>query len=123
MPTVVLTRPAAISGIPGTIITGVVIPPLTTVIVDTCVCDNNLSLKWLYTLMDAVDEDVLTGEIIANHRYGTDPKWNRYGLVGDRMLHAVDVQVSTNNLELHITNNHATNTYTTNVVRIQMLAM
>ncbi len=121
MPTVVLTRPNT-AGIPGTIVTGVTIPPLTTVVVDSCVCDFNLSLKWIYTIMDPVDQDVLSGEVLANHRYGTDPRWNRYGVVGPSMPHRVFVQLSGSNFELEIRNNHPTNTYTANVIRIQMLA-
>lgn len=121
MPTVVLTQPQS-SGIPGTIIQGVEIPPLTTVIVDTCVCVSNLSVKWIYTIMDPVDEDVLSGEILANHRYGTDPRWNRYAVIGPSMPHRAFVSLSGSNLQLEITNNHTTNTYTANVVRIQMLA-
>lgn len=121
MPTVVLTRPQ-VAGIPGTIITGVVIPPLTTVVVDTCVCTFNLSLKWIYTIMDPVDEDVLSGEILANHRYGNDPRWNRYGIVGPSMPHRVFVQLTGSDMELEIRNNHTTNTYTANIIRIQMLA-
>jgi len=122
MPTVVLTRPSSV-GIPGTILTDISIPPLTTVIVDSCPCSNNLSLKWIYTIMDAVDEDVLTAEVVANHRYGNDPRHNRYGMVGSSMPHKIDVQLSGGGeLELHITNNHTTNTYTANIVRIQMLA-
>lgn len=121
MPTVVLTAPTA-AGIPGTFISDIPIPPLTTVIVDTCICGNNLSNKWIYTLMDSVDEDVLTAEVVANHRYGNDAKWNRYGLVGDRMLHSVEVQLNADNMELHITNNNPTNTFKANIVRIEMLA-
>ena len=125
MATVVLTQPSQ-AGIPGTFISGVEIPPLTTLLVDSCMCDNNLSLKWIYTLMDGVDEDVVTGEVVANHRYGTDPRWNRYGLVGRSMPHRVNVSLSgtppNGTLELNITNNHPTNTYKANIVRIQMLS-
>ena len=119
--TIVLTKPQ-VAGIPGTIITGVDIPPLTTVIVDTCLCTNNLSLKWIYTIMDPTDQDVLSGEVLANHRYGTDPRWNRYGIVGPSMPHRVFVTLTASDLQLEIRNNHPTNTYTANVVRIQMLA-
>ncbi len=121
MPTVVLTQPSGV-GIPGTFLSDLSIPPSTTLIVDTCICQGNLSLKWIYTIMDSVDEDVLTAEVVANHRYGNDPKWNRYGLVGDRMLHSVDVQMNSGNMELRITNNHPTNTFRANIVRIEMLA-
>jgi hypothetical protein len=121
MPTVVLTQPTSI-GIPGTILSDITIPPLTTIITDTCICGNNMSVKWIYTLMDSVAEDVLTAEVVANHRYGNNPRWNRYGLVGDRMLHSLEVQLNVNNLELRITNNHPTNTYRANIVRIEMLA-
>ena len=121
MPTVVLTRPTS-AGIPGTIITGVVIPPLTTVVVDTLISNDNLSLKWIYTIMDSVDQDVASAEVLANHRYGSDPRHNIYARVGPSMPHRVDVQVSGSDLELHIRNNHTTNTYTANIVRIQLLA-
>ena len=125
MATVVLTQPTG-PGIPGTITTGIDVPPLTTIMVDTCLCGANMSVKWIYTLLDPVDEEVLTAEIISNHRYGNDPQWNRYGVVGDRMNHSVDVQLSgtppVGNFELYITNNHPTNTYTANIVRITMLS-
>lgn len=125
MATVVLTRPTT-AGLPGTFIRGVTIPPLTTVVVDQCTCAQNMSVKWIYTLMDPVDEDVLTGEVNANHRYGNDPKWNRYGLVGDRMLHRVQVALTgspaVGDLEMHITNNHTTNTFTVNLIRLQLLS-
>ena len=122
MPTVVLTSPQIVSGIPGTIIVGVSIPPLTTVIADTCICDSNLSLKWIYTLMDPVDEDVTSAEVLANHRYGNDPRHNWYARVGRSMPHSIDVTLSGSDLQLEITNNHTTNTYTANIVRIQVLA-
>lgn len=72
--------------------------------------------------MDATDEDVLTAEVVANQRFGNDPQWNRYGLVGDLMQHSVEVQLSGNDLQLVITNNNLTNTYTANIVRIEATA-
>ena len=125
MTTVVLTRPNNV-GIPGTIITDVEIPAGNTVVVDSTLFDENLSLKWIYTLKDPVAEEVVTAEVVANHNFGNDPRWNRYGIVGDPMPHLVDVQLvgtsPAGTLELRITNNHPTNTYTANVVRIQVLS-
>jgi len=123
MATVVLTRPigGGESGIPGTIIQGTSIAPGDTITVDSV---GGESVKWLYTIIDTVAEQVLTAEVVANHNFGTEPRWNRYGLVGDSMSHLVDVTVSGTvpslTLELNMTNNHPTNTITINIVRIQL---
>lgn len=126
MSTIILTQPAASPGpgIPGTSITGVAIPPLTTVSVDSITALSNLSVKWIYTLIDSTSENVLTAEVVANHQFENEVRWNRYGLVGDMMSHIVTVDLtgSPSNMELNITNNHPTNTFTVNIVRIQMLS-
>lgn len=126
MPTVVITRPvggaASSSGVPGEAIGGITIPPLTTLVVDSYDATSRPAVKWIYTIIDATDEEVLTGEVVANQRFGNNPQWNRYALVGDLMQHNVEVQLSGNNLQLLITNNNLTNTYTANIVRIEATA-
>lgn len=123
MATVVLTSPigGGESGVPGTVIADLTIPALTTVVVDTLfgTNPNYISTKWIYTLIDEVDQTVITAEVVANQRFAANPQWNRYGLVGDRMLHGVDVVLNAGNMELHVTNNHALNSYTANIVRIE----
>jgi hypothetical protein len=123
---IVLTTPSGASGVPGTVIQNISIPPLTTVTADSIPAGNfNIGAKWIYTIMNPTSQKVLTGEVVANHQYENNVRWNRYGLVGDNMPHSVDVTLSGSPggyIELNITNNHSTETYSANIVRIQLLA-
>lgn len=131
MPTVVLTQPVSGStgGVPGTILTAVPIPFSLTTTADTCECGLGMSVKWIYTLMDATDETVVSGEVLAQHMFGNDVKWNWTGIVGDvgSMKHQAEVNLVSlggglSNLELQITNNDTGgHDWTANVVRIQVL--
>jgi hypothetical protein len=129
MPTIVLTQPITSGGIPGTILTNIDVPYNVTTPVDACPCGFNMSVKWLYTLMDHTDETVVSGEIRAQHSFGSRVDWNWYGIIGDlsTMKHKVEVGLiplggGLNNLELQITNNDTGGQdWTANVVRIQLL--
>ena len=130
MANVVLTRPqSAAAGVPGTIVTGVLIPfalGSNIVNVDSIPCENNVSVKWIYTLMNAAQDKVLTVEVLAAHRLGGPASHNRYSAVGDRSFfpHRIDVIVTGGNIVLEITNlSNGTSMidYIANVVRIQTL--
>lgn len=132
MPSIVLTQPISASGgIPGTITTGVNVPFNTTTTVDVCECATNMSVKWLYTLMDSTDETVVSAEVLALHKFGTTTSYNWYGIIGDiaTMKHNVNVDVvsvtpTLNNIELQITNNDTGGQdWIGNIVRIQMLGI
>jgi hypothetical protein len=129
----ILTRPQnTTSGIPGTIITGIVIPfvPGSNVVnVDGVPIGTNASIKWIYTLMSTAQDKVITAEVLAAYRItGGQITFNRYSLVGDRtdLKHSVDVKVDTGQVVLEITNLTnplATSTdFTANIVRIQTLS-
>lgn len=129
MATIVLTQPASTGGIPGTIVTGVAVPFGVTTAADSCECSYNMSVKWIYTVMDATDETVASGEVLAQHMFGNDVKWNWYSVIGDinTMKHKIEVGLiplggGLNNLELQITNNDTGGQdWTANIVRIQLL--
>ena len=131
MPTVVLTQPisGSSSGVPGTILTGVNVPFNTTTTVDSVDGQSNTTIKWIYTLMDTVNETVVSGEILAQHRFGNNPTWNWYSVLGDldTMKHSINVNIvplggGVFNVELEITNNDTGgNDWIANIVRIQLL--
>lgn len=122
----VLTRPSTSGGggaIPGTSIQGIIINPGNTEVVDSFLVTDNVSAKWIYTIMDntATTNHVMSGEVLANHQLGTTPNHNQYGLVGTPYIpHLVDVTINTGSMELEITNN-STFQVAVNVVRIDML--
>lgn len=133
MSNIVLTRPQnSTSGIPGTIITGVVVPFVlgsNIVNVDGVPIGTNASIKWIYTIMSTIQDKVLSAEIVAVYRIlGGNISFNRYSIVGDKndLRHSVNVKVDAGNVVLEITN--LTNPlptptdFTVNIVRIQTLA-
>lgn len=129
---IILTKPQ-VSGFPGTIHTGIIIPhaaPSNVVIVDSISCDYNVSVKWIYTIYSASKDKMVSAEILALHRLGTNPTHNRYGIIGDRGLlpHTIDVFADGTSLGLRITNMSENIIipsnwidYHVNVVRIQLL--
>jgi len=133
MSQIILTRPQTTSsGIPGTIISGVVIPfaPGSNIVnVDDVPIGTNASLKWIYTLMSPAQDKVVTAEVVATYRItGGVITYNRYSVVGDKndLKHSIYVKVDAGDLVLEITN--LTNPlptptdFTANIVRIQMLS-
>lgn len=130
---IILTTPqTSSSGIPGTIITGIVVPfaiGSDVVNVDAIPAVANASVKWMYTLMSPSQDKVVTAEVVANYRVsGGTVTYNRYSVVGDKndLKHSIDVKVDAGDLVLEITN--LTNSLpsptdvTANIVRIQMLS-
>lgn len=131
MPSVIITQPVSPGGIPGTILTNINIPYNTTQVVDGCPCSTNMSVKWLYTLINQIDQTVVSGEVLAKHSFGTPgtEKHNVYSIVGDiqSMPHKIDVQLAGGSpsgiLQLSITNKDInSNDWKANVVRIQLLS-
>lgn len=129
MATIILTRPQGSgSGIPGTVISDISVPglpssPTNVVVVDQCPTITNVSIKWIYTLVDAIANKVVTAEVLATHRNGTNPSWNISGMIGDvqAMLHTTNVVIVGGNIGLQITN-RTNNVIVCNVARIQILA-
>lgn len=130
---IILTTPQTTSsGIPGTIITGVVVPfalGSNIVNVDAIPAVTNASLKWIYTLMSPSQDKVVTAEIVANYRIvGGAITYNRYSIVGDKndLRHSVDVKIDAGDIVLEITNLTdplpSPTDFTANIVRIQMLS-
>ncbi|MCK5020419.1 MAG: hypothetical protein KAS32_25510 [Candidatus Peribacteraceae bacterium] len=133
MAQIILTQPQnTSSGIPGTIITGIVIPfaPGSNIVnVDGVPIGSNASIKWLYTLMSTAQDKVLSAEVVVVYRItGGSISFNRYSIVGDKneLSHSIDVKVDTGNVVLEITN--LTNPlasptdFTATIVRIQTLS-
>lgn len=121
----VLTRPSTSGGgdIPGASIQGIIINPGNTEVVDSLLVATNISVKWIYTIMDntATNNRVISGEVMANHQFGTTPNHNHYGIIGSTYIpHVVDVVINTGSLELEITNNSSFQV-AVNAVRIDML--
>lgn len=129
----ILTRPQnASSGIPGTILTGIVIPfaiGSNVVHVDSVPIGSNASVKWIYTLMSTAQDLVVTAEVLAAYRMtGGAITYNRYSVVGDKseLKHNINVVSSGGDIALEITNLTdllpSQTDFTANIVRIQMLS-
>ena len=118
----ILTKPAvSLTGIPGTILTNINLPISTTVVVDSVLLAFNTSVKWLVTLLDPTGFTVITSyEILALHKNGTNPSFTKYAIIGDKIIHNVDVAIFGTDLQLKITNNEAINLQA-NIVRIQTI--
>lgn len=93
----------------------------------TVVCDTYLtttekkSCKWLITLHDNIDNKIAMFEMLAVHKGSlVAPDFNRYGRVGDKILHSVNVQQSGSLMQLSITNNELHNV-SINILRIEYL--
>lgn len=129
MPAVILTQPVSGGGgVPGTVQTSIDVPFGATTLVDQSPCLLGMSVKWIYTLMDAVDETLISGEVLAHRNFGTDADWNWNNIIGDvaTMKHSVSVDLLTSGsdtyLQLFITNNDTGGQdWTANIVRIQLL--
>lgn len=133
----ILTRPQSGSGVPGTSKKNIIIPASppsnpgsNIVIVDSCYCEYNIFIKWLYSIYSDSKDKVVSGEILAIHRGGTNSSYSWYGITGDFKLlpHTINVEASSNVLELKITNlsgNFPDPTkrisYNVNIIRIQIL--
>lgn len=115
-----LTSPTN-GGIPGTIDVSLQIPSQTTVVADLCETED-ISVKWLIALMNQTQQVVTTSEIMASHKFGTNPTHNQYGMTGDWINYDIDVQLQQSSLTLLITNNE-TYDLTVNVVRVQLLSI
>ena len=123
--TLVLSKPisvASVGGVPGTNITGVVIPPATTTTVDSVSTISQIGIKWIYTIGDPVGNLIQSGEVLAHHHFGASPVHNVTGIIGDMIPRLIDVAIAAGNLQLNITNNHI-NQLKVNVVRIELLTM
>jgi hypothetical protein len=123
MATAMLTRPIGTGGnsLPGNVTTNIPVTPAATVTVDQCLTATNVAVKWIYTLVDTITNNSLTGEILATHRNGANPTHNRTGIIGDTISHQANVTIASGNLRLQITNSEP-NTLMVSVVRIQVLA-
>lgn len=121
MASIVLTRPMGSgSNVPGNITTNILINAGETVTVDSCPSIVSVSVKWIYTLIDATANKVLTAEVLATHRNGSNPTHNRYGVIGDAVMHQTNVSIVAGEIGLDI-KNLGPNSITANIVRIQIL--
>jgi hypothetical protein len=118
----ILTRPAVtLTGIPGTILTDINLPVSTPVVADSVQHAYNTSVKWLVTLLDPAGHTLISSyEILAMHKNGTNPKFTKYAIIGDRIIHNVDVTITGGDLQLKITNNETIGLQA-NIVRIQTI--
>lgn len=114
----VLTRPVsaigASNGVPGVVAQDIIIPPGDTVIVDTT---TDMTVKWIYTLIDLTNSKVLTAEALGMNRMGVNPTWNVYGIIGDKLKHITSITMSAGQMEFNITNNELV-PLKVNIVRI-----
>lgn len=74
-------------------------------IIDTISTSTTKSVKWFLTVTNTNTNDRQTSEVLAQHRNGSSPSYNRFGLIGDSIDLSVDVLINASNLELEITNN------------------
>lgn len=97
------------------------LPVGSSTIIDSVPADIHLGIKWIYTLSNPTTHEVLTAEVIANHKFETDVRYSIYGMVGDIIQHTTNVILTgtPTNIALEITNNSA-DILQINVVRIQM---
>ena len=116
--TFILTRPVGNSGdeIINTPV-DIVIPAGTSTNVDLCSC-TQLSVKWIITLYNELEDKVHSAEILGMHRFQTNPKHTRYAKVGDKLSYDTDVNIVGGSFILIITNNEAFD-LTASVTRIK----
>lgn len=93
----------------------------------TVTCDTYLttpekkSCKWIVTIHDNIADKIAMFEMLAVYKGTvTAPDFNRYGRVGDHILHSVNVQQSGSLMQLKITNNESHN-ISINILRIEYL--
>lgn len=121
----ILTTPVggASTGITGVEISDFLIPAGNAINVDSVVIATNTAVKWIVTIKDTTTNEVLVQEIMAMYKTSTaSASHSRYGLIGDKLPHSVDVVTTGGgaNLELRITNLSA-NQYSIDIVRIQVV--
>lgn len=133
---IILTRPQG-GGIPGTAITGIIIPASppsapgsNIVVVDTCACMMNSSIKWIYTILSPARDKVVTGEVLALSKLGA-PTHNHYAIIGDIVnlpykldvisIGGVSIGLEITNLSGNFPNPVDRINYTINIVRIQVI--
>ena len=121
----ILTRPqmGGGSGTPGFIIENVPVPkvddaPANVVVVDAA-SDSSASIKWMYTIIDDVNQKVLTAEVLATNTFNTSLRHARHTLVGDLLRHTVDVIILPGQIGLEITN-LSNFDFRVNIMRIEL---
>lgn len=102
----------------------VLIYPGQTEIVDEVPYSQYLALKWLVDLtsITTTDQRSLAYEMYAVHRYGTNPSYNVYSMVGEPTSHTRSVSIVGPNLRFTITNTSATDVYLAAVTRIPIIS-
>ncbi len=104
MTTLVITRPqgTGTSGVPGTSVADIIIHPGQFEQVDVT---DQLTAKWIYTLIDETNSKVLSGEVLGLNRMGVNPTHTTYAIIGDRIAHRTEVIMAGSDMALKITNN------------------
>jgi len=121
MTALVITRPqggAAQGGVPGTSVADIFINPGDTEQID---ATDQLSAKWIYTLIDETNAKLLSGEVLGLNRMGLNPTHTTYAIIGDKIAHSVSVVMIGTDMSLQITNN-STVILKAHVVRINVVA-
>ena len=116
-------RPGSGGGTPGIIIENVPVPkiesaPLNIVVVDAA-SNASATVKWTYTIIDDVNQKVLTAEVIANNSFNTTLRHTRHSMVGDLMRHTVDVKYLPGQIALEITNLTSFD-FRVNIMRVEL---
>lgn len=83
--------------------------PSATVNVDTVPIGMYRSSKWLITVTDETLDLATSYEVLAMHTQLTNPTHNKYGIIGDIVLHSLDVVLIGTDLILQVTNPQAHN--------------
>ena len=101
---IVITKPIGApsgTGVPGTSIADISILPGITEMIDIV---SNISVKWIFTLINESEGKVLTGEVLGVNRGANGPTHTTYAIIGDRIRFRVSVGVSGTDMTLNIEN-------------------
>jgi hypothetical protein len=98
--TLILTTPIS-AGSNSIILQDIVVPPLSTVIVDSVNILNNSTIRWSINIRNTVTHDTISQELLANVS-NTNVRHSRYGIVGTLLPHLVDVVLDDTHLFLQL---------------------
>ena len=105
----ILTKPRASSGgVLGVITEGVAIPKVetspTNVVVVDAAPNANAMVKWVYSIIDDINEKVLSAEVNVTNSFNNTLKFSRHSITGDILSHTIDVKYQGSSVVLEITN-------------------
>lgn len=76
-----------------------------TSVLDTVPVGSDKSIKWIIRVEEPFTNSVNTSEVNAHYKNGGDVHYSRFGVIGDKINHALSVQEIAGNIQLNVSNN------------------